>query len=177
MPVWPHQSNMNSFYGNPDKNRDGRPDPDWVAANIIQFKPPYTLYYPLEKIVNGRKTLIKRQQQFKTLSFHKKAADSLIRCLSEIPKQFSPQEIEKYELDICGGTFVFRLMRNGRSLSIHSWGSAIDLSHLINWYGRKYDEKAGMMPMRAVNIFKKEGVTWGGLWRTGDSMHFQWANV
>lgn len=168
---------MNGFYGNPDKNRDGQPDRDWVAANIIEIKPPYSLYYPIERIVNERKILIKRQHQFKTLSFHKKAADSLMVCLTEIGKQFSPQEIQKYELDICGGAFVFRLMRNGRSLSTHSWGSAIDISHLINWYGRKYDPNVGMMPMKAVDIFKKEGWTWGGKWRTGDAMHFQAANV
>lgn len=177
MPIWPNQSNMNGFYGNPDKNRDGQPDRDWVAANIIQIVPPYPLFYPLEKVVNNRKTLVKRERQFKTLSFHKKAADSLMYCLKQILENFTPQEIQKYELDICGGTFVFRLMRNGRSLSIHSWGSAIDLSHLINWYGRKYDPNVGMMPMKAVDIFKKEGWTWGGRWRTGDAMHFQAANV
>lgn len=180
---WPKQSNMNAFYGNPDKNKDGRADRDWEAANIISIIPPYSLYYPTEKVevVNGKKktTLIKRATKFKTLSFHKKAAPALMAALTEIGSTFSPEELQKYELDICGGTYVFRLMRNGRALSIHSWGAAIDLSHLINYYGRKYDAnpKFNMMPQKAVDIFKKQGATWGGKWSTGDGMHFQFAYV
>lgn len=168
---WPKQdqASMNRYYGNPDRDRNGQPDRDWVAANIVQLVPPYQLYYPKE---NGR-TIIKRATKFKSLSVHKKCKDSLETCLKEIAKQFSPEEIIKYELDICGGTFVFRLKRGGSSLSIHSWGTAIDISHLINWFGRKYNEKAGMMPSKAVAIFKAEGWTWGGRWSTADGMHFQ----
>lgn len=173
MSRWPHQRDMNSFYGNPDKNRDGVADRDWENENIIKITPPYPLWYPSD--AGGK--LIKRAKQFTSLRVHKKCADSLMQCLTRIGSEFTPEEIHKYELDICGGTYVFRLMRGGRSLSVHSWGSAIDLSHLINWYGRKYDESKGMMPMRAVKIFQDEGWTWGGLWRKGDAMHFQAADV
>lgn len=181
MPIWPNQSDMNKFYGNPDKNRDGKADLDWENANIIKIIPPYTLYYPTELIesVNGKRkvTLLKRAKRMTGLRVHKKCADSLITCLAEIGNTFTPEEMTKYELDLCGGVFNFRLMRNGRSLSIHSWGGAIDLSHLINYYGRKYDPKLNMMPLKVVDIFKKEGWTWGGKWRTGDAMHFQAANI
>lgn len=174
---WPHQSEMNKFYGNPDRNQDGRCDPDWEANNIIKIIPPYTLYYPMEKIIEKRKVLVKREKQWSALRVHKKCANSLVNCLQEIGKQFSPQEIQKYELDLCGGVMVFRLMRNGRSLSIHSWGAAIDLSHLINYYGRKYDPKSNMMPQKVVDIFKKEGWVSGYKWKTGDAMHFQAAKI
>ena len=45
----PHQRDMNKFYGNPDKDRDGRPDADWEKANLIKIVPPYILYYPTER--------------------------------------------------------------------------------------------------------------------------------
>lgn len=175
--AWPKQSNMNGFYGNPDKNKDGRPDADWEASNLVKIIPPYTLYYPSEKIVNNKKVLIKRATKMKSLTVHKNCADAMLAALTAIGKEFSPEELIKYELDICGGAYNFRLMRNGRSLSIHSWGAAIDLSHLINSYKRKYDEKAGMMPQRAVKIFKNQGATWGGRWSTPDGMHFQFADI
>lgn len=170
---WPKQDpgSMNEFYGNPDKNRDGRCDPDWEAANIVKIVPPYTLYYPME---DKRGKLVKRAKKWETLRVHKRCAESLTSALSEIGKSFSAEEIRKYELDLCGGTHVFRLKRNGRSLSIHSWGAAIDLSHLINYYGRKYDAGAGMMPFKAAAIFQKRGWIW---LQSNDAMHFQAARL
>lgn len=176
MSQWPNQNEaaMNAFYGDPDKNNDGRCDPDWEAANIVKIIPPYQLWYPTES-QGGR--LNKRGKAFSSLRVHKKCSDSLMRVLTNIKASFTEEEIKKYELDVCGGTHVFRLMRGGRALSIHSWGAAIDLSHLINYWKRKYDPAKGMMPMKAVEIFKAEGWTWGGLWKTGDAMHFQAANI
>lgn len=173
---WPLQRDMNAFYGNPDVNQDGVADRDWEAANIVRIMPPYPLFYPNED-QNGR--LVKRAIPWgkRGLPVHKRCADSLLRCLSRIPQEFSAEEIQRLELDICGGAYNFRLMRNGRALSIHSWGAAIDLSHLINAYRRPYNESAGMMPQRVVKIFAEEGWIWGGLWSTADGMHFQAARV
>lgn len=167
---------MNAFYGNPDRDSDGVADIDWQHQNVIRIVPPYKLYYPVDD-PNKKGAIIKRGTVLKGLSVHKKAADSLIRCLTGITKEFTPEELIKYELDLCGGVFVFRIKRGGSSLSIHSWAGAIDLSHLINYFGRRYDESKGMMPQRAVKVFANEGWTWGGRWTTGDAMHFQAANL
>ena len=173
MTNWPKQNAaaMNGFYGNPDKNNDGRCDSDWEAKHIVKIIPPYPLFYPME--VKGGK-LVKRAKQWSALRVHRNCAESLTQCLAEIGKTFSPEEIKKYELDLCGGTHVFRLKRNGRTLSIHSWGAAIDLSHLINYYGRGYNEAAGMMPRRAASIFQKRGWVW---LQSNDAMHFQAAKL
>lgn len=175
---WPSQSPtaMNEFYGNPDRNRDGVADLEWQKKNLVRIIPPYTLYYPQDDL-HHKGQIIKRGLALKSLTVHHNAAESLARCLGGIGKEFTAEELLKYELDLCGGVFVFRLKRGGSSLSIHSWGSAIDLSHLINYFGRKYDETKGMMPERAVKVFADEGWTWGGLWSTGDAMHFQAANL
>lgn len=191
MPQWPKQNEraMNAFYGDPDRDNDGQPDSSWVSSNVIKIIPPYPLYYPKE-VVDPRtkkRTIIKRATQFKHLYFHKKAADSLIAVLNNIKKGIPPDAIIRHELDICGGTFVFRLKRNGSSLSIHSWASAIDLSHLMNgfgvtWkrssvWGDRSPRNANMMPQEVVKMFRAEGWTWGGLWSTPDAMHFQVADL
>lgn len=170
--MWPNQNpaDMNRFYGNPDANSDGAADAAWERDNIVSITPPYTLYYPTSE-------QNRRAKAFKALRVHKKCAADLLSILTEIKAAFTPEEIRKYELDICGGTYVFRLKRGGTSLSMHSWASAIDLSHLINFYGKKYQPDSNMMPYRAIQIFEDHGWTWGGLWRTGDAMHFQAANV
>lgn len=173
MPTWPKQDRMNSFYGNPDKDRNGQPDPSWTRENLVKLIPPYQLYYPKEILRNGKKVMVPRATKWQALTVHKKCAESLNICLTGIKEAFTQDEIQKYDLDICGGTWVFRLMRSGRSLSIHSWGAAIDLSHLINYYGRPYSEGKGMMPQKAVGIFRAQGWVWGGRWKTGDAMHFQ----
>lgn len=172
-PQWPSQSieAMNGFYGNPDANQDGAADPSWYSANIVKITPPFPMFYPMEG-ESGR--LIKRGKKWEALRVHKKCAASLLECLAEIPAIFTAEEIQRYELDLCGGVHVFRLMRNGRRLSIHSWGAAIDLSHLINRYKRPYNEAQGMMPQRAADIFLKRGWSW---LKSNDAMHFQAATI
>lgn len=177
MTSWPKQSAsaMNAFYGNPDVNRDGRADREWEKANLVEFIPPYQLYYPLER----GKTVVARGTKFKKLFIHKKCVKSLEIVMNRIKKEVSPADIEKYQLDVCGGTYNFRLKRGGSSLSIHSWAAAIDLSHLINRFGRAWSPRAelNMMPKVVVRMFEDEGWTWGGLWSTPDGMHFQAANI
>lgn len=170
---WPKQSNLAAFYGNPDVNRDGAPDIFWQRANLVRIVPPYPMYYPTVK--SGK--LVKRPQKLSAITCHRKVAPSLLRVLTRIGDELTPDEIKTYELDIFGGCFNFRAMRSGRALSTHSYAAAIDLSHLINRYKRRYDMGAGMMPMRVVRMFEAEGWTWGGLWRTGDAMHFQAADL
>lgn len=174
---WPKQdpASMNAFYGNPDRDRNGQPDASWVRENIVQVPPPFNLYYPIE--VNGE--IVRRSKHWKSFSVHRKFAPTFQKVLSAIPKVFTAEEINRYELDLCGGVFVFRLKRGGVSLSMHSWGSAFDLSHLINYYGAKYssDPRKKMMPKKFVDICLNEGLTWGGMWRTGDAMHFQGADL
>jgi len=177
VPNWPKQNpaTMNAFYGNPDANRDFRPDPAWEAANIVKLTPPYTLYYP--ESVHG--VIQKRAKTISALRVHKKCKNSLESALRQIKQNFTAQDIKDYELDLCAGVHVFRLKVGGSTLSIHSWGAAIDLSHLINGWKKTYDPdpRKRMMPTKVVDIFDSEGWTWGGLWRNADAMHFQAADI
>jgi hypothetical protein len=75
-------------------------------------------------------------------------------------------------------TFVPRhtLWDPTKSLSLHSWGIAIDFSPSENTMGGT-DGKGGQSKMRQnlsfVKAFTDAGWTWGGSWKMRDDMHFQ----
>lgn len=161
--AWPGQSAsaMNAFYGNPDANRDGRADPAWCASQLVRLKPPYAMQWSWGGPVAS-------------ITVHKKCADSLLHVLESVARHYGSQAaIEKARMHLCGGAFNFRLKRGGNSLSIHSWGAAIDLDPVRNGLGRRYRTGSGMMPMVVVDLFAAEGWVWGGQWSRPDAMHFQ----
>jgi len=157
---WPEYNQLNTYYGNPDKNRDGSPDVNWEIENIVRFKPPMPMIWSWSK------------QPVSKIAIHKKCESSLYRILEKMNK-LSPDVIEKHKLYECGGAYNFRLMRGGNKLSTHSWGCAIDIAPEINVLGRKYDPRSNMIPSRVIDIFEDEGWQWGGLWGRPDGMHFQ----
>lgn len=75
-------------------------------------------------------------------------------------------------------TFVPRhtLWDPKKSLSLHSWGIAIDFSPSENTMGGT-DGKGGQSKLRQnlsfVKVFTDAGWTWGGSWKMKDDMHFQ----
>lgn len=161
---WPHQSSaaMNAFYGNPDPNHDGIPDRAWEDANLVSITPPYAMFLAWAPT-----------QRVKTIRVHKSAADSLLRVLRAIFAHYGSQAaIEAARMHLYGGCYNFRLMRGGTSLSIHSWGGAIDIDPEGNPFGGKVT-----MPAPVVSAFAAENWTWGGPWSKHDGMHFQAANL
>jgi hypothetical protein len=169
MTTWPHQDrvSMSRFYGNPDANGDGVPDRAWEDANLVAIKPPYEMvlaWAPLTVV--------------KTIRVHRKAAESLSRILAAILAHYGTQEaIEDARMHLYGGCYMFRLMRGGSQLSIHSWGGAIDLDPAFNSFGKPYDASKMMMPHPVIDAFAAEGWVWGGRWGKPDAMHFQAATI
>lgn len=158
--AWPKQdaASMGAFYGNPDTNGDAMPDPMWEAANIVRVVPPYRMVLAWDKT-----------KAVSAIRCHRKVAESLTRVLSGIPAHYGSQAaIEAARLHLYGGAYMFRLMRGGHALSIHSWGAAIDLDPEGNPFGGKVT-----MPKAVVDLFAAEGWVWGGPWHTHDGMHFQ----
>lgn len=70
-----------------------------------------------------------------------------------------------------GGCFGPRFINSdpGGRLSHHAWGVAIDINVAENLYGTRPDQDT-----RLVEVFKREGFTWGGDWQIPDGMHFEW---
>lgn len=161
---WPKQKDCDAFYGNP-RGRNGQPSAKWEAENLVKIIPPYQMFYDGKPI--------------KSFRMHKKCAEATLKALSAINdiiknnKSFASQS----GANVFGGSYNFRLMRNGTRLSMHSWGCAIDLDPARNGLGDTTPRFAGYPQI--IKAFEDQGATWGGRW-TGsscDGMHFQFADV
>lgn len=72
------------------------------------------------------------------------------------------------ELKTFDGCFNVRKKRGLTSLSLHSWGIAIDVN--AAWNGLN---KTPILTAGFVKCFTDAGFDWGGTWTRKDGMHFQ----
>ena len=150
------------IYGNPDADNNGLPDLKWESQNIVRITPPYRMFWSWNSL------------PVKTISIHRKCADTLEEALTAVGKRYTAQERAWYGLDQCAGGYNFRPQRtNASKLSFHAFGAAIDLAPLQNPQGKRYDESQRMMPREVIAIFKGVGWSSGAFWGLPDSMHFQ----
>lgn len=164
---WPNQRDVATYYGNPDPAGNGVPDRAWEDANLTRIVPPYRMVLAWAEGTPVKSILI-----------HKKCAESLSRVLGLIQAIYVTQaKIEEARMHLYGGAYNFRLKRGGTTLSMHSYGCAIDLDPDNNRFGRVWRDKAGMMPKAVIDIFQAEGWTSGAFWSYPDPMHFQLATV
>lgn len=77
------------------------------------------------------------------------------------------------ELKTWDGCFNIRKKRGLNTMSLHSWGIAIDVNAFENGLGQIPKLSAGF-----VKCFTDNGFTWGGTWpNRPDGMHFQLNNI
>lgn len=72
------------------------------------------------------------------------------------------------ELKTWDGCFNIRKKRGLSTMSLHSWGIAIDVNAAWNGLGKEPQLCAGF-----VKCFTDAGFEWGGTWKRKDGMHFQ----
>jgi hypothetical protein len=72
------------------------------------------------------------------------------------------------ELKTFDGCFNVRRKRGLTSMSLHSWGVAIDVNAAWNGLNKTPQLSAGF-----VKCFTDAGFDWGGTWTRKDGMHFQ----
>lgn len=167
MSTWPSQSEVlsnRSVYGDPRGKDRTRMSPKWEAENITNIVPPFRMTYA--------------DQPVKRIRVHKHCAASLSRVFQNLldaarkedPK--NPQKVlDHWGVSIFGGVVMYRLMRGGNSLSIHSYGAAIDLDPARNGLGDQTPRFANFPEV--LKAFRNEGWTWGGDWSRKDGMHWQ----
>ena len=166
MSKWPHQSNVDSFYGNPRSKKDpDHEDTTWVSTNIVRVKTPWDIVtaWDFQPVTGVR--------------IHKNCSDSLVRIfeLIWIAANKDQQKINEWGMNLYAGGFSFRLMKGGSRLSMHSWGCAVDFDSARNSFGDKTPHFAQIPAI--LDAFKSEEWTWGGKWRKPDGMHWQAADV
>lgn len=76
------------------------------------------------------------------------------------------------ELKTWDGCFNIRKKRGSKSMSLHSWGIAVDLNAFENGLNQMPKLSPGF-----VKCFTDAGFDWGGYWQRKDGMHFQLANI
>jgi hypothetical protein len=76
------------------------------------------------------------------------------------------------ELKTWDGCFNIRKKRGGSTMSLHSWGIAVDVNAYANCFGCK-----PKLTAKFVKCFTDAGFDWGGTWSKPDGMHFQLAKI
>lgn len=76
------------------------------------------------------------------------------------------------ELKTWDGCFNIRKKRGLASMSLHSWGIAIDVNAFEN--GLSVQPK---LSAKFVKCFTDNGFDWGGTWQRKDGMHFQLSKI
>ncbi len=120
-----------------------QPDAAWVRNNIVTTTVP----------IFGRVTC------------HRLTVPQLRGALQEVVDAGLAGTLHTYD-----GCYVPRFIERNpmQSISLHTWGIAIDMDAATNYRGIK-----GTMDPRVVAIFKRWGFRWGGDWTYSDPMHFE----
>lgn len=160
MPVWPLQSAVVEFYGDPAIS-GGKASPKWEAASLILITCPWVLRY--------------EGQPVRGIRIHRRCADSLARVLDDIWNTCgrSQAEIDRIGMSVYGGSFNPRPGRGLKTWSMHAYGCAVDFDPARNGLG----DATPAMDRRVIEAFEREGWEWGGHWSRPDGMHFQAART
>jgi hypothetical protein len=164
-------------YGHPGVNGL---DKGWYDRNVVRMDLPYPMRLAWDV-----------QTTIRTCPVHRLAAPDLFEILQEVYNEcriqvkrergfdlsterydhYTAAKLAYYGLDLFGGTFNYRLVRGGSSLSLHAYGIAIDLDPAHNALG----DTTPRMPAFVVKAFEDKGWFWGGRWKGSrcDGMHFQ----
>jgi D-alanyl-D-alanine carboxypeptidase len=158
MPTWPLQKDCPAFYGDPSAR-------NWLHDNTTDIVCPWPLLMDGKPVAH--------------ILIHKKCADSLTRVLGAVwdAVAHDPEKIKALRYDQFDGSYNFRPMRGGHSMSMHSFACAID------WDAADNEQHAQKHLFQADSLlivkFKEEGWQWGGDWSPAsvDAMHVQAARV
>jgi len=95
-----------------------------------------------------------------------------VELLKKVMDDIRVEEPEIYESLSSAGMLCVRRVRGGKSISNHSWGTAIDL--MINGkLDARGDNEVQYGLTRIYPIFNRHGFYWGIDFRTEDAMHFE----
>lgn len=151
-PHWPadNEPALKAYFGSPGESQ------------LVSLDLPYPM-----RIAWSRTDIITRTR------CHRKVAESLHSILTDILRHYgSLTAVQAARMDLFGGIYNFRKMRNGNSWSRHSWGIAIDLDPDQNGLNTAWPSLA-TMPRDVISIFDRQGWKSGGLAWGRDAMHFQ----
>lgn len=150
--VWPRQSECLAFYGSP-------------GTNHTKITPPYPIYYG--------------DQELHSITINKRCAESALRILEATLAHYGQPEIHRLGIDRYSGCFNNRVMRNGRTLSMHAFACAWDWDANRNTLRMNHTQAQFAKLEYAPFIDAHEAEGWISLGRARDFdwMHFQAARL
>ncbi len=89
-------------------------------------------------------------------------------------------EIKKYLRRPLGGTYEWRKVAGSKNMSMHAFGTAIDINVSYSNYWRWEVGSDGVpryrngIPPIIAQVFEDNGFAWGGKWYHYDTMHFEY---
>jgi hypothetical protein len=110
-----------------------------------------------------------------TIMCHKLIADRLTSVFNELMVEYGYNKIKELGIDLFGGCFNYRRMRNGTAWSMHAWGIAIDLDPARNTLKETNRTARFARPeyKPMIDIFYKHGFISLGVEKNYDWMHFE----
>ena len=127
-----------------------------------------TLPYPMRLAWDTDSTVTK-------MMCHKLIADRLTLVFNELLIQYGYNKIKELGIDLFGGCFNYRKMRNGNAWSMHAWGIAVDLDPARNTLKETSATARFARPeyKPMIDIFYKHGFISLGIEKNFDWMHFE----
>lgn len=152
---WPRQKDARDFFGAPGEQQR-------------LLAPPYAMRLAWEA-----------ERPISLFSLHEKVHASAERALEKAVAHYGASRLRALGLDLFGGCLNIRKMRGGSSLSMHSWGIAIDFDPARNQLRWGKDRARMARPEYAafLDIWEAEGWISLGRERNYDWMHIQAARL
>ncbi len=146
-------------YGNPAASKEA--EAEFTAKWMVLYNFPDWLlpYWP-----KYNKTGVKKQW------LNKELIAPLEAVFHELISTGLVAELKTYD-----GAWVIRQMRQGGTISAHSFGIALDFNASLNPQGKAYKEGQGMFTPAFIAVWKKHGFLAGADFPLKDLMHFQMA--
>lgn len=118
-------------------------------------------------------------QKVTQFACHAKVAGALTGIFADAAAHYGETEFRRLRLDRFGGCYNYRAMRGGTSLSMHSWGIAVDLDPMFNQLTWGRDRASFARPEFEPfwRIVEAAGATSLGRAANRDFMHFQFAAI
>jgi hypothetical protein len=155
---WPNSSGLVKYFGEPGGNA--------CTAGVIKLPFAMKLAWDLRTSVS-------------TIKCHERVAVSGQKVFDKIAEAYDQPMIEMLGLNLFGGCFNHRLKRGGTTLSVHSFGAAIDFDPLRN--GLRWGKDRAFLARPEAEEFWRiwESEKWVSLGRTRnfDWMHVQAVNL
>ena len=138
--------------------------PNEAGTYLVTIKLPYPM-----RIAWDTKTTVNKMR------CHKDVADKFTAVFNDLLAHYGLAKIQELGIDLFGGCFNFRQMRNGKTWSKHSWGIAIDLDPARNTLKESKRTARFARPeyKPMIDIFYKHGFISLGVEKDYDWMHFE----